>query len=73
MLFSNQIQEELPHMTDDVQKECKGKEIKKDYYCTADFAEIGLIPSCSTAYIHFVTQLPASHAGEIHTPPPNFI
>lgn len=72
LLFSNQIQEELPHSMDDVEKDIKGKlDFKKDFCCTHDFAEINHISANAIGYIHFATALPAAHAGEIHTPPPN--
>lgn len=73
LLFSNQIQEELPHTTGDVEKDMKGKlDFKKDFCCNYSFAQINYICSNVNCYIHFATVLPFPHAGEIHTPPPNF-
>ena len=72
LLFSNQIQEELPHATNEVEKDIKGKlDFKKEFHSTHDFAQVSYIYSNTTAYIHFATALPLPHAGEIHTPPPN--
>ena len=73
LLFSNQIQEELPHGSTEVEKDMKGKlDIKKEFYCAHNFAAINYINTNATCYIHFATALPLSHAGDIQTPPPNF-
>ncbi len=72
MLFSNQIQEELPHEMNDVEKDFKGKlDFKKDFCCVHDFAPANYIFSNAVSYIEFATALPDFHAGDIHTPPPN--
>src|SRR4051812_33198524 len=72
LLFSNQIQEELPHASDDVEKDIKGKlDFKKEFYPSHDFAQVNYIYTNAISYIHFATALPFPHAGEIHTPPPN--
>ena len=72
LLFSNQLQEELPHASNEVEKDLKGKlDFKKEFYPTHDFALVNYIFSSTTSYIHFATALPLPHAGEIHTPPPN--
>ena len=75
LLFSNQLQEELPHDAgSDVEKDMKGKvDFKKEFCCTHDFAQINFIYTASIAYIHFATALPKLHAGDIHTPPPNIL
>jgi len=73
LLFSNQLQEELPHTVDGgIEKDMKSKiDFKKEFCCTHNFAQINYIYTSATAYIHFVTALPLLHAGDIQTPPPN--
>ena len=73
LLFSNQLQEELPHgIGGDVEKDTKGKlDFKKDFCCTHYVAQINYIYTNAILYFHFATALPVPHAGEIHTPPPN--
>ncbi len=72
LLFSNQIQEELPHAAPEVEKDMKGKlDLKKEFCCTHNFAQLNYIYTNAVCYIHFATALPIPHAGEIHTPPPN--
>jgi len=73
LLFSNQIQEELPHAAAAVEKDTKGKvDLKKEFCCTHNFAAINYIYTNAACYIHFTTALPLFHAGDIQTPPPNF-
>ena len=72
LLFSNQLQEELPHATEDVEKDSKGKlSFKKDFECTHSFVQVNGILFNIISYIHFATALPNTHSGDIHTPPPN--
>jgi hypothetical protein len=73
LLFSNQLQEELPHSADGgIEKETKGKlDFKKDFCCTDHVAQINYIYTNAVCYFHFATALPVLHAGEIQTPPPN--
>ena len=72
LLFSNQIQEELPHSPNDLEKDLKGKlDFKKDFCCGYQFAQANYIRSNTNRYIHFATALPLAHTGEIQTPPPN--
>lgn len=73
MLFSNQLQEELPHAADDVEKDIKGNlDFKKDFCCSHYAEQLTYISANTNCYIHFAIVLPLPHAGEIHTPPPNF-
>lgn len=69
MLFSNMIQEELPHSFDVDQG--KGKLLKGDPFDTHT-STIGCISfTNSVEYLHFAITLPSPHTGEIPTPPPN--
>jgi len=71
LLSSNTINEELPHGFDD------GKDISKiDFSKHHIILPPGLAVSSSflnisREYFHFAVSLPASHAGDIPTPPPN--
>ncbi len=74
LLFSNQLQEELPHGADDVEKDAKAKvAFKKDFCAIHDLTQLSFLQITSKRYIHFAIALPAPHAGEIHTPPPNLV
>ncbi len=72
MLFSNQLQEEIPHCLD-IDKEAKGKLCTlKDDLLFPSLATLSIyFKANNQAYFHFTVSLPSCHAGEIPTPPPN--
>lgn len=73
LLFSNQLQEELPHAAADVEKGMnENPDFKKDFYYIHNITQVNHIACNTNLFIHFATALPFAHVGEIHTPPPNF-
>ncbi|KAI9450661.1 hypothetical protein F5148DRAFT_1336361 [Russula earlei] len=72
VLFGNQVNEELPHSLGLEKKaDCKCFPFKDDPFLAA--SGIALYPPIYSGnqYIHFTITLPASHEGDIPTPPPN--
>ncbi len=70
LLSSNQLTEELPHSM------C-GKSVVKfepgtmDPFETMDAVLENFRGFNKLDFVHFASELPACHSGEIHTPPPN--
>jgi hypothetical protein len=74
ILFGNQINEELVHAPDaDAGKELGKKLYKSDFYIVDSDNEKKLLARRQGNYYNFSSLLPQNHAGDIHTPPPNFL
>jgi len=72
VLFSNQINEELPHGMEDGKSPVKKFTGIEDHFLFTENSGHPLSAfTNSTAYIFYSSSIPANHTGEIHTPPPN--
>lgn len=72
LLSSNQMTEEIPHNADGLGK-AAGKIFPFQEEVITDSEEFSIHLSAKQSdYLHFSIKLPAEHAGEIPTPPPNF-
>jgi len=72
MLSGNQANEEVPHSPED----CKGDAAKFEFskydpFLVHDNTYTHPFLTGVQQYIHFAISIPASHAGEIPTPPPD--
>lgn len=74
VLFSNQINEELPHGLEDDGKASVKKFTALDDQLLLNGHHGHLVSAFnnSASYISYSCSIPNNHAGEIHTPPPNF-
>jgi hypothetical protein len=73
VLFSNQINEEIPHDTDGFKKDSKKQLLLNDYLASTPSHMISdfLVNSCK--FIFYSSEIPCNHALEILVPPPNLI
>ncbi len=72
ILFSNQINEELPHSSADGKVSVKKFTGFEDRYLfTENSSHLLSIFISATAYIFYSCSIPANHTEEIQTPPPN--
>ena len=72
VLFSNQLNEELPHSIEDGKAPLKKFADLDDHLLFAGNTSYLLsLFSSSIIYVSYTCNIPANHAGEIHTPPPN--
>lgn len=71
ILFSNQLNEELPHANETDNSPLSKWLLKSDFLSTQDLAFCnGSIPP-SPKHLHIADAIPQNHAGDIHVPPPN--
>jgi len=75
VLFSNQINEELPHGLEDDGKASLKKFTTLDdqFLLNGNHGRLVSEFTSSASYISYSCSIPNNHAGEIHTPPPNFL
>lgn len=72
VLFSNQINEELPHSMD-IDKGCFKKNTQYSDYLTAiPMAAVSVFIDFSYSHHSFADRIPQNPAGEILVPPPNY-
>jgi hypothetical protein len=71
ILFSNQINEELPHGYE-TDNDSLGKAFfKNDFLSTHDLTLNTSLILPSPKHLHTADVIPQNHAGDIHVPPPN--
>lgn len=71
ILFSNQINEEIPHGYETDNGMLSKWLFKSDFLSTHDLAvSTSNIPP-SPKHLHTADAIPQNHAGDIHVPPPN--
>ncbi|RFM30216.1 hypothetical protein [Deminuibacter soli] len=69
ILSSSQMTEELPH---DIGKDfAKSDPFGNDSFLVPGYTIESISGYHKRQFIHFDTELPAAHAGDIHCPPPN--
>ena len=72
LLSKNQLTEELPHSVCEVKNSVqKFEPTIPDPFGSAGVLQTDLLATNAIRFVHFASVLPASHEGEIHTPPPN--
>lgn len=72
LLCSNQLTEELPHSACEVKSPVvKFEPSISDNFSTSGM-EAGFLAAQTIWFVHMASVLPLIHAGEIHTPPPNY-
>ncbi len=71
MLFSNQINEEIPHSIDFDNGCLKKAQLKSDYLSTPTFAIGSAFRDLSLEHRCFADAIPQNHTDDIHVPPPN--
>jgi len=69
--FNNQLQEEIPHAPFE---KCSAEKdmFKSDLLLNGSYPLSALFTTEAKQYPHLIIALPAAHAAEILTPPPNF-
>lgn len=71
-LFSNQINEELPHNMEDGKAPLKKfTELDDHLLFVGNTSHLLCVFTSAATYIFYGCSIPSNHAGEIHTPPPN--
>ena len=73
VLFSNQINEEIPHDTDGLKDASKKQVLSNDYLVTAHSNNIADFLVNSRRFIFYSSEIPCNHALEILVPPPNLV
>jgi hypothetical protein len=74
LLSSNQLTEELPHSACEIKSSVlKFEPTIPDPFGSAGVLQTDQLATNAIRFVHSASVLPAPHAGEIHTPPPNFI
>jgi hypothetical protein len=73
VLFSNKINEEIPHDTDGLKDTSKKQVLLNDYLATAHSHFISDFLSNSRNFIFYSSEIPCNHALEIIVPPPNVV
>jgi hypothetical protein len=71
IFFNNQLQEEIPHAPFE---KCSAEKdmFKSDLLLNGSYPLSALFTTEAKQYPHLIIALPAAHAAEILTPPPNF-
>lgn len=73
LLSSNQLTEELPHADSGKSSVLKYEPTMHDPMDGAGLLQTHLLATIAFRFSHFASVLPAIHAGDIHTPPPNAV
>src|SRR5689334_19389972 len=71
ILFSNQINEEIPHGSDTFKDASKKQVLLNDFLAVTHPQTISDFLSSPSNFIFFSSEIPSNHAMEILVPPPN--
>ena len=71
ILFSNQINEEIPHGCSTDNGPMGKAFFKNDFLSTHDLSFTAALVNGSPQHLHTADAIPQNHTGDIHVPPPN--